>query len=298
MTLDIQYQQYKTLLKLFFVSIILANLTACASSSLFSPYPSQALQFKKSIVDKTEEDAVASLAKKLQSADGLLYSQEAMRLQQYGQNIESSKQIADGAKLAYRHFDDKAKISASGLVSQGASLFSNDNAMPYQGQAYERVLLNLFQAYNYLSLGDLEGASVELRQASDEQRQLELKYAKDSEEIKSQAQGEKIDQSSWYDSQQLSAMRQATSGVDSSFLNAYVYFVSALIWEAQGDWNAALVDYKKALSLKPNNQLLKKAVTRADRGVADKSAKLFVVYEQGFVAAKHSFQLSRFCQNI
>ena len=62
--------------------------------------------------------------------------------------------------------DDKARLTLSGTGAAGSSLLTNDNAIPYKGSGYERVMVHEFQAFNYLGLGDAQGATVELRRAS------------------------------------------------------------------------------------------------------------------------------------
>lgn len=51
------------------------------------------------------------------------------------------------------------------VTNEAASLLVNDNARPYRGRPYEILWLRVFQAFNYLALGDPDGARVEMRQA-------------------------------------------------------------------------------------------------------------------------------------
>ena len=267
-------------------------LLSCASSSVFLPYPVQAQKFRQAIVSGSSDKLANDLQAKLRSADGLLYAQELMRIAQLNQDVSTSQAAADVAKGFYRQLDDRAIISASDISAKGVAVISNDNAIPYTGDAYERILLNLFQAFNYLSTAKLEAASVELRQAAIEQRRLENQNAQNSQTIAKESRKQQLNNQTWSGSPEFAAMQNATSGVGSSLLNAYVYFVSAILWEAQRDWNAALVDYKKAAALAPNNRYIRAGIQRADAGLVSAKAHLFIVYEQGFVANKQSFNLS------
>ena len=110
------------------------------------------------------------LASNSDSQDGLLYLQELGRLQQLAGDTAASKVAFQGAFARYEAADAEARLRVSGMAAGTASLITNDNALPYNGYAYERIFAHAYQALNYLSEGDGEGAQVELRRAALEQR--------------------------------------------------------------------------------------------------------------------------------
>ncbi len=57
-----------------------------------------------------------------------------------------------------------------------ASFIVNDNTKAYQGEEYEDMYLNLFKALNYIALGELESALVELNRSMEKQTLLKQKY--------------------------------------------------------------------------------------------------------------------------
>jgi tetratricopeptide (TPR) repeat protein len=52
------------------------------------------------------------------------------------------------------------------LGNEAASLFSNDMMMPYAGEEFERVLVNLFNAMNFAVRGEVDEALVEVRRVA------------------------------------------------------------------------------------------------------------------------------------
>ncbi|MCD4829107.1 MAG: hypothetical protein K8R90_06740 [Candidatus Cloacimonetes bacterium] len=63
-------------------------------------------------------------------------------------------------------------------VSKAAlSLLLNDNALDYCGEDYEDIYLNVFKSLNYVHLGQLDGALVEIRRINGKVQHLEDKYA-------------------------------------------------------------------------------------------------------------------------
>ena len=270
-------------------------LEGCAGTSIFNPYPRQASAYIEAIQNNNIAAVTEPLMNRREDQDSLLYMQESGRLHQLNKNYTASALDFDYVLRAYQDNDDRATISASLLAAQGLSLVSNENAIPYAGQSYERIFALLFQAFNFLAKKDLESASVEIRRAASEQRRLELAYADDITAAESAAKNQNIQTPQWLQEPELAAMTTLASETRNSFLNAYVFYCSAVIWEAQGDWNAALVDYKKALQLQPNNKTVLAAIKRVNKGVNDVvegQGNLVVLYEEGFIPAKKNFNLS------
>lgn len=276
------------------VLLLAAALAGCAASSVFSPYPLQAAGFRQALTGLDAGPVMTRLDQKRNSADKLLYLMERGRLAQLQGDFAGSQRDFAQAIAVFEQNADKAMFTLSGGAAGGASLLTNDNAIPYRGYAYERVMLHQFQAFNYLGLGDVEGATVELRRAALFQRDMELKYA---DEI-AKAQGEAVQNQVMLDdyAQYFTGMDTVAGRVRNSFQNGYTFYASAVIWEALGEYNSALVDYKKALELAPDNKALQADVIRANQYFGGAPAKkgepaaptgtVVVLFEQGFVPAK------------
>lgn len=241
----------------------MVGLSGCATSSIFVSYPLSIQPIKEYISNDQFKIAQDILDKQRYSADNILYMMERARVSQIGNDkltsIEDFKQVIEGFRLN----DDKAIISASNTASQSASLLTNDNAIPYAGEAYERVFVYHFQALNYLFNNEIEKALVEVRRANDEQQfALELhekEIAAAQQQIQSKAKrNEKFLRS-------FSALENAAGRVKNSFQNAYTFYASGIIYEATGKYNDAYIDYKKALNIFPQNKYLQKDVLRLSK---------------------------------
>ncbi len=279
--------------RLTYCMLLCIFFTACASSSVFSPYTHQAEAYKKAMAEDDTEKVLTKLAGKANSADKILYLSESGRIHQLSNQIDASMDDFRLAMLAYEKIDEKAKLSVSDAGALGASLLTNDNALPYKGFGYERIFLYQFQAFNYLSKNDIQGASVELRRAAVEQRVQAAAHAKVIADAEKKARQDNAKVPPLANVPQFVGMDTLSGGIKNSFQNAYVFYTSAVIWEAQGDTNAALVDYKKALELNLNNTSIQADVKRIDGGhrlSADESA-LVILYEDGFMPERQSFRL-------
>ncbi|WP_250656707.1 COG3014 family protein [Alkalimarinus coralli] len=284
--------------------ILFAVLQGCATSSLFNAYPNQAVVFKKAIgpaqTDVMADKVLSDLSEERDSADAMLYMMERGRVAQLHSRFADSKQ---DFQLVISRFDEQdleSTVKLSDSAAQGSSLLVNDNAIPYKGAGYERIFTHHHQAFNYLGEKDLEGASVEFRKVALEQRILLEKHEQEVAEAYDEAAENDIDMSTL--SEAFSGLDSVAGSVKSSFQNAYTFYASAAFWEATGELNSALVDYKKAYEINPDNSFIKQDIERVafkqggssgdNVNIAkDNQGTIVVFFEDGFVPAKSEIKL-------
>lgn len=278
-------------------------LSACATNSVFNPYPSQAQAFRANISQQNSDDSLRqSLQESIQSKDGMLYGMELGRLEQVHDQFEQSKQAFSGVIDGFEKQDLEATVSLSEIGAKGASLLTNENAIAYRGAGYERIATHHHQAINYWALRDYEGAGVEFRKVALEQQFLSQKHEKEIAEANAAAEENDIGLNSL--EEQFSGLDALTGKVKSSFLNPYTYASSGVFWEGVGEWNDALVDYKKAYEMAPESEYLRESIMRVSAAMGDASAKrkvrplgekegaLVVLFEQGLVPQRTEFNLN------
>lgn len=280
------------LLRLLAVVLAATVAAGCATTSVFSPYPLQAAAFRQAAGGLETGPVLARLDQKRTGNDRLLYLLERGRIAQLQGDFTASQADFAQAIDVFRANEDRAMLTLSGAGATGGALLTNDNAIPYKGYGYERVMAHQFQAFNYLGLGDAEAATVELRRAAQVQRELELKYEDEIGKTREDANRNQVGLGD-YD-RYFTGMDALTGHLKNSFQNGYTFYTSAVIWEALGEYNSALVDYKKALELSPGNARLREDVIRADRGDAPAQATgtVVVLFEQGFVPGKRPVGLA------
>ncbi|WP_434952825.1 COG3014 family protein [Shewanella sp. HL-SH4] len=281
------------------ISILMClTLSGCAFNSIFINYPSQIIPYKQQINSPIPSLDLDDIANEIDSNDGLLYAQESGRLAQINGSFEQSKHYYQQAIEAYKAFDDKAKISVTDMGSKASSLLLNDNAIPYRGPGYERIMLHQYQALNYLFSGDSQGAMVELRRSNELQSSEQARYQKSQKSVQAMANGT-IDA-------EVNKLGQSAGTVTSSFLNAYSYYTTGLLYELLGEPNDAFIDYRKAAQISPNNKYLQQDLVRLAKQLSmpqyddfsrrwgdavlatPKQGQVVFLIERGFVPEKQS----------
>ena len=130
-----------------------------------------------------------------------------------------------GSIDAFQKAKDKYDELYTKSVSRIAGSFAlNDYAMPYRGEDFERVMINIFQSLNYFECGDLEGALVEARDTDSVLNIINSRYGSNEKNVYSE--------------------------------DAFARFLAGIFYEAQGTpggYNDAFISYSKAMQTYENN---------------------------------------------
>ena len=239
------------------------------------------------------EAAMARLNRGVTGRDQLLFLQERARVAQLAGDHEASVQDFRRVISIYDDQDMDAIFRLTGLGRGGAALLTNDNALPYAGEDYERIMTHGLQALNYWALGNLEAASVEFRRVTLEQQVAAQRRDRQIQRARERADDEQVDLDS--NSHWLANLNAAAGEVRSSIQNAWFYYLAGVFREGVGDYNNAIVDYRKALEIHPRMPLLREDIARVEEKQAGRhrgdSGLVVIAYEQGLVPPRREVSL-------
>jgi hypothetical protein len=213
------------------------------------------------------QNALATFPEK--SAKGrnevLVRLERGMLLQDMGQFKQSSNEFELAAERIREH-EDKAVISAGRTASQAGTLLLNEQVMPYEGEDFEKILLHTLDAVDYLMMGNLEDSRVEVRNAYEQQEKLSEKHAREMEKAQKES-GAQDWQGSFEqaDRQGYELIRDKASSVYSVYHNAFASYISALVYELNGEPDEAYIDLKKAIIASPGSRSIQKDLIRLAR---------------------------------
>lgn len=296
----------------FFVIIFCVILASCASNKDVNGVI-VGLQ-NKSDINKFVENLDST---KPGSKNYLLSQQELGRINFIKQNPKASISYFNNAVRTYNIIEEKGALDGL-LSSTVASTLLDDNAIDYEGSDFERAMVYFYSALSYLNLGKLNEAMVDIRASYDIQKFATAKREKDIAKVNAKLKNytfivpDKLEA-------EINKNQQEVANAKNKFLNSYLFYVSGLIREAKGELNNALIDYKNALELYPNNTyLLQNAIrlsaiydrayynklTQQNPNVKtynqqdyNKQTTVHIVYEQGFIPQKESFSINLLINN-
>ncbi|MBX3020336.1 MAG: hypothetical protein KF799_01560 [Bdellovibrionales bacterium] len=169
---------------------------------------------------------------------------QVVYLLEYG-TAEQIAQNYEASNKAFLLAEDLTDIKDYHSISRvTGSLLLNEGMVQYKGDDYEKVMINAMLAINFLMLNDQEAARVECRKLNDKLYKFRFE-----------------------------GKRNYTQ-------NPFAFYLSALIWEANKDWDSAYIDYKKAYELNPDLVYLKEDLIRA--GIAARRPEEVAKWKSAF----------------
>ncbi len=141
-----------------------------------------------------------------ENENDLVYLMEKGLLLRYAGGFEESNAVFEEAEQLAEDLYTKS------ISKNLASFITSDKALPYEGEDFERIIINYFRAMNYLDLGLPEDALVECRKVEAKLQFYEQKYEGDKKYRK----------------------------------DPFIHYLTGLIHESSGEINDAYISYKKA----------------------------------------------------
>ena len=159
------------------------------------------------------------------------------------------------ADAVAREYEGQALISASEAARNAGAVLTSDAALKYEGFGYEKVMARTLNAINYLFIGDMEGARVEVRKAEEyqllerERHQREIRRA--GQRPPQGAESARLDNPAV--AARYGRLFDSVRNVRNSFENAFTYYLSSQIHLARGEdgLNDAAVEIRRAFELAP-----------------------------------------------
>lgn len=189
------------------LALVALYLGGCAT------YSKQATSMRDSLLAGRADLARISAEERDENQNDVLACLNKGMLRRITDDYRGSNQIFEIAK------QQMESLYGISITDAAASLTINDAVRDYKGDRYEQILLHAYMAMNYLQLGELDSARVEILQA----------------DVKMMEWGEQPDE------------------------DPFVRYFAGMIYEALGEEDQALVSYRKARDIyiaTRNEQLL------------------------------------------
>lgn len=188
-----------------------------------STYQNEVQEARYALSSENPSKAAALLQPKAEAEgrDQLVY------LLDYATALQQAKRFKESA-AAFQKAEKIADIQDyHSITNVTSSLVLSEDMVQYKGDDYEKVLINAMNAVNYIELGDLDGALVEVRRLNQKLYKFKYEAKKDYEQ------------------------------------NPFAYYLGAILWEADRKWDDAYIAYKNAYELMPNYSPLREDLIRA-----------------------------------
>jgi len=180
----------------------------------------------------------------------------------------SIKDLERAEKLIY-DYEHRATVSLRDYAAEAGTFLTTPNTLPYRGNYSEKILLNAYKALDYMGLGDMQGAQVELRRAYERQKEAEKRFDKEILEARAEAKKQNFDPEQVVRTapafQEINReFKEASNQKLADFVNPFVSYLSAISYLYDSDFSEASVDLRKLYEMdKSNKNIARDLVTLA-----------------------------------
>ncbi len=240
--------------------------------------------------------AAEEAAKRVKKADDgkdmvIWHLEEGATLRALGKYQESNTAF-DQAQDKMDDYAQKAKVSIS---RETAALLSNQANLPYEGRAYDGIMLNTYEALNYLALGEPDRARPAMIRAYQWQQDAVAANAKRIEKAQNSVNSSKdkkyIDKAE--QDPALQAQIQGSmgdiKGLDAyaDYVNPFTVYLDGLFFMADAsgysDLERAHKSFERVAGFAGTDEYLQRELALVDERMANKpmSPTTFVIFETG-----------------
>ncbi len=195
----------RNILYVFLLLLFGAMLCSCAAKVKHYPVINQHLSnqnYEQALkVIKDNKDAYPKRNAALYYMEEGILAHFASRYKESNESLSRAEQIMD-------------ELYTRSISKQTASFLINDNTIPYRGEDFESVMVNLFMALNYVGLDLRDEALVEARKVDNKLNIINSRYPEDKKNVYKE--------------------------------DAFIRFLMGILYEADGEDNDAFISYRKA----------------------------------------------------
>ena len=226
--------------------------------------------------------------------DGLLFRLEAAKMLQDAGRFEESNAMFERARTLAVEFDYQADVS---VTEEVGTVITDQTWKTYRGTEYDRILLEVYSALNYLALNDLEEALVHMRKAYVRQAEAVSRNSSeiaDAEEDAADSKGVDsqgvLDDPGYANAQ--ARLDTLVSPAYADYVNPLANFLSAILLREDGDNSNALVDLRKLTGMMPGNHYLPALLEEFEASPTPAADRLYVIFENGTAPEREEFRLN------
>jgi uncharacterized protein len=253
--------------------------------------------------EQAAEQCAKKAGKTADSKDGVLLKLEEGAAWRCAGKYELSNQAFDLAEDRVNFYDDQAKIKVSDTAK---NTILGPSSLPYEGYAYDKILMNTYKALNYIQLGQYDKARVELNRALERQREaVELNAARlEKAREKSQKQEHQADTDKVQSDEQFqSGVKKEYSDLDemkfyADYVNPLTVYLDGLFFMTQAsggsDYERSHKSFDRVRAMSGDNPFIQAdvdAVIHAQAGQFP-GPVTYVIFEAGKSPAREETHLN------
>jgi hypothetical protein len=230
--------------------------------------------------------------------EDLLWALQLGTIERIRKDYQKSTDCFDKAEEMLKFFDEQSKIGDA-----IGSTIASDNVVPYKGEEYDGVMINVYKALNFMAEGEMDLARVEFNRALDRQRRAKEKFSEEISKLKSELeqkqQQNKFSKSNVENPKTRQLLAQKYPNLYNfeaypDFVNPFANYLAGVYFNLVGDHSKAAYLLKESYGMVGNNAYIAEDLSVTE-GILDGKEQLentiWLIFENGLGPVKKEFRI-------
>ena len=230
--------------------------------------------------------------------EDLLWVVQLGTVERIRQNYQKSTECFDKAEEMLKYYDEQSKIGD--IIG---STVASDNVIPYRGEEYDGIMINIYKALNFMAEGKMDLARVEFNRALDRQRRAKEKFSEEINKLKSELeqkqQQNKFSKSNVENPKTRELLAQKYPNLYNfqaypDFVNPFATYLAGIYFNLVGDHSKAVDLLKESYGMVGNNAYIAEDLSITDEILDGKGRvenTVWLIFENGLGPVKKEFRL-------
>lgn len=233
---------------------------------------------------QTAEDFAAKHAKLEDTNGRLLWKLQLASVQRDLKKYESSNHVFDLSESALKTYDLQKLDRKFGKES--TQVFLNDAEVPFEGNEYDRIMINTYKAMNFLAMSEFADARIEFNRALDRQTDALRRFEDEIQEQEEAIGSAKPHVQETLNQGELEEIIRARyKNLDAyslypNYVNPFTTYLAGLFFLLDQDPSKATNILKEAYGMNQDSPLILRDFYDADQGIMPEN-QLWVIVENG-----------------
>jgi len=230
--------------------------------------------------------------------EDLLWALQLGSIERADANYAASTRYFDRCEDMLSFYDQRGQIGDA--ISSAAV---NDNIIPYKGEEYDGVMVNVYKALNFMAEGNNEYAGVEFNRALDRQRMAKEHFnaeiAKLQNELEENNKKSSVYQQNADNPDFAAKIEEKYSNLWAfeaypDFVNPFATYMAGVFFVCDGDYAKAAELLKESYGMVGENKYIAEDLSAVENfldGKGDNGGTVWVIFENGLGPVKEEWRI-------
>ena len=228
--------------------------------------------------------------------EDLLWTLQLASVERMCKDYPQSLSHFDSAEDMMKHFDLKDSKVGDAICSTAI----NDNAVAYKGQEYDGIMMNTYKALDFMAIGNMDNARVEINRALDRQRRAKEKFNAEIQKVQNELNEQKnTSKQNVEDPKVKKIIEEKYPNLHAfeaypDFVNPFATYVAGMYYHCAGEYSKASEMIKETYGMMPQNTYLADELVAIESNINSNKRprnRVWFIFENGLCPEKKEVRI-------